>query len=361
MRYSQLLKNLSDAIDQGDSIPSTGVPSSGTATTVATGGLAFTLTQPFAFAHNTKTFTPTATLNWQNNWTISPVSDPQDLQNLRALAGLLYYRDQDIWDFVSNTLKVWNVNLSLEKEQREPPNKTKTSVSEDCGISPNPGKINDPTRAMEAYLDAWDAFPDYYSQVSLKVSFPALANHPAEVTIPAFGSGAAPPFVTINARTPASVTVPAFLSSETHPPCFVPRRLGGGITNAGLAESYGLLYPNKDQVSSWMRNGVSPTCREYQLPNILIDRDRPPSTPPQSFIFRRWLFWRDAGGHWKPYEPAVPPEYLGKYGNHDFWTTNRACLADFVVLTINATANSHAAAQNAPKQTGTTPASAGGP
>lgn len=195
MRYTQLLTNLSEAVDQLDSIPSTGVPSSGTATTVATGGLALTLTQPFAFTNNTKTFTPTATLNWQNNWTITPVSDPQDLQNLRALAGLLYYSDQDIWDFIANTLDVWNIKLSLQKTNREDPGakitpKTNlTSVSEDCGISPpdygsNTGRIYNATRAVEAYLAAWNAFPDYYSQVTLKFLFPLSKAIPLRLPFP---------------------------------------------------------------------------------------------------------------------------------------------------------------------------------
>jgi hypothetical protein len=58
----------------------------------------------------------------------------------------------------------------------------------------------------------------------------------------------------------------------------------------------------------------------------------------------------------KPYPP--PPgelEYLGKYGNHEFWTTGRACISDFMVIVINATANSHAVAVSSPKP-GPTPA-----
>ena len=79
----------------------------------------------------------------------------------------------------------------------------------------------------------------------------------------------------------------------------------------------------------------------------------------QDTIFKRWLFWKDPNGNWAPDSPPSEPEYLGKYDNRDFWTTSTACLGDFVVLAINATANSHAAAQNAPKPTGSTPATPG--
>src|ERR1700730_12629736 len=72
-------------------------------------------------------------------------------------------------------------------------------------------------------------------------------------------------------------------------------------------------------------------------------------------LFEKWLFWRDAGGGWAPENPPYMPEYLGIYGNREFWTTSHACLSDFIILTINATANSHAAALNTQK-VGPTPA-----
>jgi hypothetical protein len=105
LRHSQFLANLSDAIDQRDAVPSQGVTNSGTATTSAIGSVGFSLTQPFAFARNTKTFNPMASLNWQNNWGITPVSDLQDLQNLRALYGLLYRTDGEIAQFIGDTME----------------------------------------------------------------------------------------------------------------------------------------------------------------------------------------------------------------------------------------------------------------
>jgi hypothetical protein len=52
-------------------------------------------------------------------------------------------------------------------------------------------------------------------------------------------------------------------------------------------------------------------------------------------------------------------ERLDIVATYDFWTTASACVSDFIILGINATANSHAAAQNAPKG-GTTPTTLGG-
>jgi hypothetical protein len=110
MRYSQFLSNLSNAIDQDIPVPSSGVPSSGTATTSTSGGLTAMLTNPFDFGHNSKTLSPTVMENWQNNWTITPISDPQDLQNLRALTGLLLLPEQNISKYIANTLAVWQLN-----------------------------------------------------------------------------------------------------------------------------------------------------------------------------------------------------------------------------------------------------------
>jgi hypothetical protein len=156
IRYSQVLTNISAAISQGDSVPSQGVPSNGTATTSATGMLALTLTQPFAFARNTKTFSPSVMLNWQNNWSITPISDPQDLQNLRALYGLLYLTDAEIAQVIKDTMKVY----------WEDPKKLidfdylASVANQKCGISLVPLGIANPYVAMEAYLNALNAFPE---------------------------------------------------------------------------------------------------------------------------------------------------------------------------------------------------------
>ena len=108
MRYSQLLQNLANEIDREDSLPSLAVTSSGTATASNTGTvLANLMNYPLNFGHNTKTLSPSLSAQWQNNWTISPIADPQDLTNLRALYGLLYRTDAQIIQIIYNTLKFY--------------------------------------------------------------------------------------------------------------------------------------------------------------------------------------------------------------------------------------------------------------
>jgi hypothetical protein len=314
MRYAQVLTNLSNAIDrsneidQRDPIPSQGVASSGTATNVATGSLAFTFTQPFDFAHNTKTFTPMAMLNSQNNWTITPISDPQDLQNLRSLYGLLYKTDREIAQFIADTLMLFaakadgSINFSYLNTQLQ-----------HCGISTT-GIITDPEAAAKSFFGAWNAFPE-----------------------------------------PSTTTDEQSECYNTYGVLGQPGPVGqklGQVANS-LAGQYGLLYPSKHVVFSSIRNGLSPGCRKYQIAN-LVDTEKRKFR--HDTLFQRWLFWKNSSGGWAPYPPPAEPEWLGKYGNHDFWTTSRACLNDFIVVGINATANSHAAAQNAPKPTGPTSA-----
>jgi hypothetical protein len=316
IRYSQILTNLSNAIDESNTasqrypIPSQGVTSSGTATAVTTGTLAFTLTQPFAFARNTKTFTPMASVNWQNNWTVIPISDPQDLQNLRSLYGLLYRTDHDVAQFVIDTLTLFaaqnrgNIDIRWRSEQ-----------AQYCGLLQGNENtyITDPYAAAASYFGAWNAFP---------------------------------------ARAQESK-------------CYATNDRPLGVTNSALAEQYGLAYPSKQEVLASLRNGLSPGCRRYQEKYLVVYDVEHPNKQwfRQDTLFARWLFWKDSSGNWQPPYPNGPPpdstfEYLGKYGNHDFWTTSAACLNDFIVLAINATVNSHAAAQNSQKG-GTTPASLG--
>jgi hypothetical protein len=174
-----------------------------------------------------------------------------------------------------------------------------------CGVSLNPLGITDPRDAMAAYLDAFEAFPEAAS---------------GEV-------------------------------NKLYSKCY---GLRPGIVNESLAHNYGLLYPTVDNVFGAVRNGLSPNCRRYQIRNLFIPNEN--GVVRADRLFERWLFWKDAGGAWAPYNPPSAPEYLGKYGNHEFWTSSPACLSDFIVLAINSTANSHAAAQNVSKPTGPTSA-----
>jgi hypothetical protein len=303
VRYSQLLTNVSAAISQRDSVPSQGVPSNGTATTSATGVLAFTLTQPFAFAKNTKTFTPTAMLNWQNNWSITPISDPQDLQNLRALYGLIYRTDAQVAEFIGDTMKIQGSSTNKPIDM----NYLLNFWAPQCGISLNPPSIQNPNVAMESYLNALKAFPQYSSSYRLlpnqkQNSTDSKQNQQKILTTVCYGD----------------------VSSL-------------GLANDSIAYQYGLLYPTISEV--------------FQLENMFVSKEN--GIVKGNILFTRWLFWKAPDGSWAPNEPPFEPEYLGKYGARDFWTTSPACINDFIILTINATANSHAAAENAPKVTPT--------
>jgi hypothetical protein len=181
---------------------------------------------------------------------------------------------------------------------------------EKCGLSSNGIEIREPYAAAASYFGAWNAFPAPASESECYASF---------------------------------------------------GRPLGVVSTTSLSAQYGLAYPDKKDVSAALRNGLSPGCRSYQLANLVA---ADPQNPRKQFfrqdtLFERWIFWRDNSGAWAPYYPPSQPEYLGKYGNRDFWTTSPACLADFIVITINATAASHAIAQNAPKQIGSTPATQG--
>jgi hypothetical protein len=336
IRYSQLLTNLSAAIDQGDSVPSQGVPSSGTATTSATGILAFTFTQPFDFGHNTKTFTPTAMLNWQNNWTITPISDPQDLQNLRALYGLVYRNDYEVAEIILNTLKEYS-GEPIKWDQLAAQAKSKCGISAGDPAKHIPPGIIDPGKAMKAYLEALKAFP---------------------ATFPTKNSTDSTDKKNDKEMKKATSTVSTNETSE----CFYNWDVSFfSIASGYLAKQYGLLYPNKDDVFSSLRNGLSPECRRYQIESLKSTFPNGDIVFRSDALFARSLFWKDSSGGWQPrYGPPAGylMDHIGKYGNRDFWTTSHACLADLVVLAINSTANSHAAAQNNQKG-GPTPALAG--
>jgi hypothetical protein len=164
------------------------------------------------FGHNTKTLSPSVSGNWQNNWTITPISDPQDLANLRALYGLLYRDDFEIAKFIAKTLifnatKNGNIDFNWIAGRQD-----------FCGISWSPDggdsmtalldalerpygiRITDPVAAMAAYLDALNAFPEATAS-----SAPSSVSYPLSVA--ALGIP----------RTSASVSVPASLSPLSPP------------------------------------------------------------------------------------------------------------------------------------------------
>jgi hypothetical protein len=308
IRYSQLLTNVSLEISDRDSVPSQGLPTNGTATTSATGILGLTLNQPFAFTKNNKTLNPTVMLNWQNNWSISPISDPQDLQNLRALYGLLYLTDAGIAQVVEDTLKTYWADTKRPMDLVI--DYFAYVAKEQCGISLKPLGINNPDLAMEAYLNGLKAFPEV--------------------------------FIVETGKPPPRLKTRCYGEVSTF-----------GLVNSSLAYNYGLLYPTIKDVFAAVRNGLSGGCRHYQ--NQFVVAPKETGLARADRLFERWLFWRDGRGGWAPYDPPETPEYIGTYGNREFWTTSSACLNDFIILAINATANSHAAAQNTQK-IGPTPA-----
>jgi hypothetical protein len=300
LRRSQLLTNISLAISNQDAVPSQGVPSNGTATTSATGMLGLTLAHAFAFARDTKTLSPTATLNWQNNWSITPISDPQDLQNLRALYGLIYLKDADIAEIIEDTMKsYWASSIQSIDFLR-----LARVAEKQCGISLDPLGITNPNLALEAYLNALKAFPESSVEDSKKL--------PLKLTTQCYGEVSAL-----------------------------------GLVNSSLGYNYGLLYPTIKDVFTAVRNGLSGGCKHYQ--NRFVVTPSETGLARGDRLFERWLFWKNSDGTWAPYNPPVIPEYLGRYGNREFWTTSRPCFSDFIILTINATANSHAVAQSTAK------------
>jgi hypothetical protein len=245
-------------------------------------------------------------LLWQNNWSITPISDPQDLQNLRALYGLLYRTDADIAQVIEDALKVYWADTRNQIDF----DSFASTANEWCGISLKPALgITNPNVAMEAYLNGLKAFPE---------SFTAEQGKPLRLRTKCYGE----------------------VSTL-------------GVVNSSLAFNYGLLYPTIKDVFAAVRNGLSGGCTNYQNRWVIAPKET--GLARSDRLFEKWLFWRDAGGGWAPENPPYMPEYLGIYGNREFWTTSPACLSDFIILTINATANSHAAALNTQK-VGPTPA-----
>jgi len=374
MRYSQVLTNLSVSIDQNDSVPSQGVENSGTATTSATGTLGASISQavgpafnPFALARSTKSLSPMASVNWQNNWGITPVYDPQDLQNLRALYGLIYRRDDQIVDFIGDTMKIQSsstrnpIDLKLLNAWAEV----------QCGISLGISLNGPPSDAMKVYFGylgvAPDAIEAYLNSLGISLNAPKGIHNPNDAMEAYFNAMRAFPQTSSSYKNSTDQTDQTDQTQSstgqkqqaTSQQATLKEKCYGdvsttGIANDSLASNYGLLYPTISDVFIALRNGLSPACRNYQLKNMFESEEN--GIIKGDMLFTRWLFWKARDGTWLPVKnPPSEPQYLANYGGRDFWTTSTACLDDFILLTINATANSHAAAQAAPKTT-TTPA-----
>lgn len=88
MRENQVLYNISRAINDPSMIPAQVVFSEGTATASHT--LTPSLSLPaFNFSKNTRTLGMSGADQWTSTWNMVPVTDGQDLQNLRSLYGFI--------------------------------------------------------------------------------------------------------------------------------------------------------------------------------------------------------------------------------------------------------------------------------
>ena len=359
LRADQFFDNLSDAIDVEDRVPSLVVVNTGQASTTA--GLSLSAQLPaMNLSKNTRTLTPTANGSWTDFWSLSPVSDPQDLRNLRALYSLLYRDDNKVAKIIYETMEVYGVQDAPEAQQG-------------CGISigaskdPNTARIIDATKALPAYLVAMQSFPTVEdgnttppaaptgngtsnaasgSKKAKNTSDTGTSDHAA-----AASSTKATSAKKAKATTPATATTAkATTESGETKNCFNNNTIQISIS-ASLAKSYGLLYPNAQQVTGDFRNGTSPSCREYQLDHLRLNGQLDPKR-----LFARWLFWKNPDQSWGPEAPSAKTlktlqPYPGTFGvsNRQFWLADTACVSDFIILAIDSTANSHAAAQASPK------------
>ena len=134
------------------------------------------------------------------------------------------------------------------------------------------------------YLKAVGAFPEAASPTSI------TSNYPVSFSIQALP----PPPVSLN----VSVNAPPS-KKETKPsvPClYTPLN----FISSYLAQQYGLVYPPRHVVSAFLRNGVSPGCRSYQL-KFLVNHDENGNiiyykngrvSFKDNWLFERWLFWK---------------------------------------------------------------------
>jgi hypothetical protein len=251
LRERQLLDNVSVAIDEPDATPSQLVLSTGQASSTVVGMINAVFTNPFDVGHNTKTLSPGINNTWATNWNMSPVSDPTDLTNLRALYGLLYRSDEQIASIIYDRSYLAGTSLA--------------QLREGCGIEIDPNAktktIVNPEQALIAYLFALDAYwistpppaaSDPTEQQSGSQSLQSSSRSTGEnKNFNCFESQVGKPpmkIATLNQRIPQNVTPTG------------PGTLGLGTT----IQQFSLFYPAPYMVADQIRNGLSAECRRYQ-------------------------------------------------------------------------------------------------
>jgi hypothetical protein len=293
--------------------------------------------------------------NENDNWAVSPISDPRDLLNLRALYSLLYRSDQEV------ALTVY------EAEQLVSPipipacgiiwDTTKPVGDENLPMiaSDYEGqKLSNKQKAIVAYFIAENAF-QYASPMDPNPDIDCYNLGPPKATVKQEGeqpkANVQPPAgtpSTVNVQPPGGTT--SLLLLPPSPQVALNSASGNTKTElpvAYLNVQYGVYYPTPSQVYQDLRAGLSAGCRHFQFEQRKYGN---------TLLFARWLFWRDEKGNYAPYDPRTfdpktefPLRSVGPYGGREFWTISQACLSDFVILSINSTANSHAAAQASQK------------
>jgi hypothetical protein len=363
IRYDQLLTTISSSISLAEPVPALGVISSGTVSNTDTGTLALVL-PAMNFSKNSKSLNPTATITWTDNWSIGPISDPQDLQNLRALYSFLYRSDEDVARFVRMQ--------EILYEMADPSGKYRYP-QQDCGItykistydkkdpksienSINSAALYSKDVAVIAYLTAFTAYPptqnpapedqlqyqareDCFQYDTKGCKRFTVTNYWTYPTDQCLKKDEKPDQKKLSAQNQLLLQQLLQQLKQQAPGA-------GPVTR--VTTFYGLRYPTPDQVRDALRNGNSFQCRDYELRTIAALWALNPTAEP---TFARWLFWRDTDGRLRPRDPLPTEtlEPLGSYGGKEFYTASRACLNDFLLLAIASTANSHAAAQASPK------------
>ena len=265
-----------------------------------------------------------ASINWQNNWGITPISDPQDLQNLRALYGLIYRTDAQVAEFIGDLIKIQVFHINRPIDMNLVSNIVVATV-------------------WDIFESAWNNEP----KCSNGGLFQWIESIPS---IFFFLQVVAEPDTRLQWNKTKFYWIKQTEQKILTTTCYGPVS-SLGLANDQISYVYELLYPTIEEVLAVLRNGSSPACRHYQLENMFVSREN--GIIKGNILFTRWLFWKSPDGSWSPNNPPSEPEYLGKYGGRDFWTTSPGCVNDFIILSINSTANSHAAALNAPKTTPT--------
>jgi len=113
--------------------------------------------------------------------------------------------------------------------------------------------------------------------------------------------------------------------------------------SGGCPPGYGSgQIPKWKQALVVIESGDSIGCKLYQEA-FATARARIPHDDRRGVPFRRWLYWRRAGGAWLPTAPQAEPQSLGRFGGWELATTSRACFDDFVILAQSATPETAAA------------------